>query len=220
MARFDDRTHAGRELAPLVAASHPDPEMVVVGVARGGVVVAAEVARVLDLTLEVIVVRKIGLPGREEVAMGAVGEGGVVVSDDVMRRSAGVSEERFTRALHDQEVELARRVARYRGGAPLGLARRVALIVDDGVATGATATAALRSARVAGASRVLLGVPVAARSAVRELRADADDVVALELAVGAFAVGEWYGDFDQTSDEQVVACLAAARAREGHETAT
>ncbi|MFI5036785.1 MAG: phosphoribosyltransferase family protein, partial [Acidimicrobiales bacterium] len=148
------------------------------------------------------------------VAMGAVGEGGVVVVDDATVRSAGVSPERFAAVLRDERAELERRVARYRPGsrAP-SLAGAVVLVVDDGVATGATARAACRVARAQGAALVVLAVPVAATSAARELRGEADDVVVLVEARGAFAVGEWYDEFNQTTDDEVLACLAVAAAR-------
>jgi putative phosphoribosyl transferase len=212
--RFLDRTDAGRQLAVRLASWHSDPRAIVVGLARGGVVVAAEVAAALDLRLDVLVVRKIGVPGREEVAMGALGEGGVVVVDEATQHSAGVTPARFAAARKDEEVELDRRVRRYRAGQPAAsLADAVVLIVDDGVATGATARAACRVARMRDAARVVLAVPVAARTAVRELRAEADEVVVLIEVGGAFAVGEWYDDFNQTSDAEVLERLAAGRRR-------
>jgi putative phosphoribosyl transferase len=212
--RFLDRTDAGRQLAVRLASWHSDPRAIVVGLARGGVVVAAEVAAALDLRLDVLVVRKIGVPGREEVAMGALGEGGVVVVDEATQHSAGVTPARFAAARKDEEVELDRRVRRYRAGQPAAsLADAVVLIVDDGVATGATARAACRVARMRDAARVVLAVPVAARTAVRELRAEADEVVVLIEVGGAFAVGEWYDDFNQTSDAEVLERLATARRR-------
>ncbi len=162
-----------------------------------------------------MVVRKLGLPGHREVAMGALGEGGVVVIDERTVRSAGVTSERFAEVREREEVELARRVQLYRSGAPeTPMAGAVALIVDDGIATGATARAACRVARAARAARVVLAAPVGARSAVDELRAEADEVVVLVTAGGSFAVGEWYDDFDQTSDAQVLEWRNAARRRE------
>lgn len=176
--------------------------------------VAAEVAAALDLALDVLIVRKIGVPGHEEVAMGALGEGGVVVIDEAARRSAGVTPVRFAAARRDEEVELDRRERRYRAEQPAAsLADSVVLIVDDGIATGATARAACRVVRIRDAARVVLAVPVAARTAVRELRTEADEVVVLIEVGGGFAVGEWYDDFSQTSDAEVLERLAAARRR-------
>jgi predicted phosphoribosyltransferase len=209
---FLDRRDAGRRLSGRLESWRGDAAAIVVGLPRGGVVVAAEVARALDLPLDVLVVRKLGVPGQEEVAMGAVGEGGVVVIDDATVRAARVTPESLARVRRAEEAELGRRVLRYRGGRPAAdLAGARVLIVDDGVATGATARAACAVARARGAARVVLAVPVAARSSARELRGDADEVVTLEEAGGAFAVGEFYDDFNQTSDAEVIACLAAVR---------
>ena len=150
--------------------------------------------------------------------MGALAEEGVVVADEATIRSAGVSSEAFTEVMRREHRELSRRIAIYRGGRPIeSLAGATAIIVDDGIATGASARAACRAARAAGASRVIVAAPVAASSAVRELRHEADDVVVLVEARGAFAVGEYYDDFDQTSDSQVTELLAAHRRRTGAE---
>ncbi len=175
--------------------------VVVLGIARGGVVVAAEVAARLGVTCEVLVVRKLGLPGHEEVAMGALAEEGVVVADEATIRSAGVSAEAFAEVMRREHRELSRRIAIYRGGRPIeSLSGATAIIVDDGIATGASARAACRAARARGsvASR-RRGARSPPSSAVRELRREADDVVVLVEARGAFAVGEYYDDFDQTS---------------------
>jgi putative phosphoribosyl transferase len=214
MSRFLDRADAGRQLATALSAWRANPRVLVLGLARGGVVVGAEVARGLDVALDVLVVRKLGLPGHPEVAMGAIGEGGVAVLEDRTIRSGGVTPERLADVRRREEDELARRVELYRGGAPApSLEDIVALIVDDGIATGASARAACRVARARRAARVVLAAPVAARSAVGELRGEADGVVVLEAAAGAFAVGEWYDDFDQTSDAEILRVLAVARRR-------
>lgn len=212
MSRFLDRADAGRELAHALSSWRANPRVLVIGLARGGVVVGAEVARVLDVTLDVLVVRKLGLPGHPEVAMGAIGEGGVAVLEQRTVRSAGVTPERLAEVRRSEEIELERRVQLYRGGVTAwSLEDTVALIVDDGIATGATARAACRVTRARGAAHVVLAAPVAARGAASELRGEADEVVVLETATGAFAVGEWYDDFDQTSDAEVLRLLAAAR---------
>jgi len=212
--RFRDRADAGRQLAARLASWRANPRAVVVGLPRGGVVVAAEVAASLGLALDVLVVRKLGLPGREEVAMGAIGEGGVVVLDAATIRSSWVTDEGLANVQRVERDELERRVRLYRGDRPATpLAGRDVLIVDDGIATGATARAACRVARARGASRVVVAVPVASTSAARALRADADEVVSLFIDGGAFAVGASYDDFDQTTDAQVLACLSAAPGR-------
>ncbi|RFU20923.1 phosphoribosyltransferase [Geodermatophilus marinus] len=205
---FADRRDAGRQLGARLADLGPaDP--VVLGLPRGGVPVAAEVARALDAPLDVVLVRKLGLPARPELAMGAVGEdGAVVLNRDVLARS-GVGEEALAAVERQERAELARRARAFRGDRPrVPLAGRTAVVVDDGVATGATARAACAVARTLGAARVVLAVPVAAPRVVGELAGEVDELVALETPPGFRAVGQVYGDFTQTPDEEVVALLA------------
>jgi putative phosphoribosyl transferase len=214
---FRDRVDAGRQLALRLThlrRSHP----VVVGLPRGGVPVAAQVARQLRAPLDVIVVRKLGAPQNPEVAMGALGEGGVVVlNEDVVRRSG--ASERMVQAVRDREQrELDRRLARFRGGRPgLSLAGRLVVVVDDGVATGATARAACQVARAAGAARVVLAVPVVAPDVLPALCPVADEVVYVEAPARMSAVGQWYDDFRQVGDAEVVELLdRAAKDLEPH----
>lgn len=178
------------------------------GLPRGGVPVAAEVARVLDAPLDVIVVRKVGVPIQPELAMGAVGEDGVrVVNEDVVR-AAGIGETQWQQAEARERQELARRSKQFRGDRPrVPLHGRTAVIVDDGIATGSTAQAACRVARSLGAARVVLAVPVAPPSTVAELARVADEVVAVQTPERFHSVGQWYADFSQTSDAEVVALL-------------
>lgn len=195
-------------------------DVVVVGLPRGGLPVAEEVAAALSAPLDVLVVRKVGLPYQPEVAMGAIGEGEVVVEEPDVLRVAAVSARDFAHAAARERVELERRVRRYRGGRHLtDLSGKTVVIVDDGIATGATTRAACAVARAAGAARLVLAVPVASSLAVRRLRRDADEVVSLILVDGSFSVGQWYEQFDQTSDEEVVKCLERARGREEPSTA-
>ncbi|MFF5336459.1 alpha/beta family hydrolase [Streptomyces sp. NPDC013181] len=212
---FADRADAGRRLAEAVAPlAHSDP--VVLGLPRGGVPVACPVARELGAPLDVIVVRKLGVPHRPELGFGAIGEDGVrVVSDDIVRR-AGVSASEMAAVERAEEAELLRRARAFRGDRPrVPLRGRTVILVDDGIATGATALAACAVARAQGAAHVVLAVPVAAPSAVARLREEADEVVCLSAPAGFAAVGEWYRDFGQTPDEEVVALLARAARRSG-----
>ncbi|MFF2726579.1 phosphoribosyltransferase family protein [Streptomyces sp. NPDC058008] len=207
---FTDRTDAGRRLAPALRhLERRDP--VVLALPRGGVPVAYEVARALGSPLDVIVVRKLGVPYHPELGFGAIGEGGVrVISDEIVRR-AGVREEDLASVERAEGAELVRRAHAYREGRPrLPLEGRTVIVVDDGVATGATARAACRVVREQGAAHVVLAVPVASPDVADGLREDADDVVCLSTPSLFSAVGEWYRDFSQTSDEEVVSLLARA----------
>ncbi|MFD9775513.1 phosphoribosyltransferase family protein [[Kitasatospora] papulosa] len=210
--QFTDRTDAGRRLA--VALRHlgrRDP--VVLGLPRGGVPVAYEVAQALGAPLDVIVVRKLGVPYHPELGFGAIGEGGVrVISEEIVRRT-GVGEKDLVAVERAEAAELVRRAHAYREGRPrLPLEGRAVVVVDDGVATGATARAACQVVRAQGAAYVVLAVPVASPDAAARLREDADEVVCLSAPALFSAVGEWYRDFSQTSDEEVVALLARASA--------
>jgi putative phosphoribosyl transferase len=188
--------------------------MVVLGLPRGGVPVAAEVADALGAPLDVIVVRKLGVPSQPELGMGAIGEDGVRVLDLEMVRRAGVTPSAVEVVEHRERAELERRVQRFRGDRPpVPIEGRTAIIVDDGVATGGTARAAVQVARAHGAARVVLAVPIAAPEAVRDLAGVADDVIALETPEFMRAIGYWYDDFTQTSDEDVVALLSRAHER-------
>lgn len=204
---FTDRADAGRRLAERLEKLRGD-DVVVLGLPRGGVPVAFEVARALHVPLDVIVVRKLGVPYQPELALGAIGEGGVRVLDDEVVQAAHVTAEEIAAVERAGRAELERRLTRFRGGRPgVPLDGRTVVIVDDGVATGSTARAACRVARAHGATLVVLAVPVGALDAVEALRdggtKDADEVVCLELPAFFGAVGQWYGDFRQTSDGEV-----------------
>ncbi|MFJ8920143.1 phosphoribosyltransferase family protein [Streptomyces sp. NPDC102415] len=209
---FTDRTDAGRQLAAALRhLERRDP--VVLGLPRGGVPVAYEVARALCAPLDVIVVRKLGVPYRPELGFGAIGEGGARVISDEIVRHAGVREKDLEAVERAEEAELLRRAQTYREGRPrLPLEGRAVVVVDDGVATGATARAACQVVRAQGASHVVLAVPVASPDVAAGLREDVDEVVCLSTPQLFSAVGEWYRDFSQTSDEEVVSLLARATA--------
>jgi predicted phosphoribosyltransferase len=205
--RFRDRDDAGRRLAALVAALDLD-DPVVLALPRGGVPVAAQVARALGAPLDVILVRKLGVPSQPELAMGALGEEGVRVLDRDLVARARVRDDQLAAVERRERDELARRARAYRGDRdPLPIAGRTVVIVDDGLATGASARAAIEVARARGAGRVVLAVPVAPPETAAALRADADDVVSVETPSSMAAIGQWCDDFSQTSDAEVVAHL-------------
>jgi len=203
---FADRSAAGKQLAQALDHLSGDP-VVVLGVPRGGVEVAAEVAAQHGWPLDIVIPRKVGAPHNPELGLGAIAPG-VRVLDERMLRTLGVSEEYLEAEIAAQEAEILRRSAAYRRGRPQAdLTGKTAVIVDDGIATGGTAIAAVRWARREGASRVILAIPVAPREAVERLSEEAEEVVCLETPEPFYAVGQWYGDFPQTRDEQVIRLL-------------
>ncbi|GAA4329332.1 phosphoribosyltransferase [Variovorax defluvii] len=207
---FRDRYAAGRALAQRLAAWRGRREVVVLGLPRGGVPVAWEVAQALQAPLDVLVVRKLGYPGQEELAMGAIGPGGVRVTSDIPHLWP-VSEKALEEVVAREQAELTRRERLYRGErAPLALAGRVAILVDDGLATGASMHAAVLAVRAMQAQRIVVGAPVASVEAVRLLEAVADEVVCVHVPEAFRAVGLWYEDFAQTSDDEVRRLLAKA----------
>ncbi len=207
---FTDRVDAGQQLARTLA-GRADEVSIVLALPRGGVPVAAAVAATLDAPLDVIGVRKIGAPGHPELGVGAVAEGGGLVLDERIMASLGLAADDVAATVADERREVARRVARYRGDRALpDLDGAVVVVVDDGLATGVTATAAVRAVRAFGAARVILAVPVCSPAARAALIAEADEVVCVLAPDGFRAVGEWYEDFAQTSDEEVLAALDRA----------
>jgi len=209
---YADRSQAGRRLGESLqqlAGSHP----IVLGLPRGGVPVAFEVASALHAPLDVLVVRKLGVPYQPELAMGAIGEGGVRVVEDAVVRMTGVSPAEIEEVERRERAELERRSLRFRGGrAAMSLTGRTVIIVDDGIATGSTARAACRVARALGAARIVLAAPVGPDDAAARIAGDADEVVCLEQPEPYFAVGQAYRDFTQTTDQEVVELLARAAA--------
>ena len=207
---FANREEGGKELAQrLMSLSTEEP--IVLGLPRGGVPVAVEVARSLGTHADVLVVRKLGVPGNPEFGFGAVGEGGVAVVDHALVSRLGLDERVIDRIRTAEELEVDRRVSNYRRGSPAPeLAGRTVIIVDDGIATGATVRTAVKLVHKRGARRIIVAAPVAAPGAVRMLSDVADEVVALEQPPDFRAVGFHYRDFDQLTDDQVTDALAAA----------
>ena len=204
---FADRADAGNRLAPLVVGDvgrDGHRGIVVAGLVRGGLPVAAPIARALGAPLDVLCVGKIGVPSQRELAMGAVGEGDVVVSNAHVRQAAGIDDATFAAAAARVAEDVRAQLAQYRDVAPaVPLEGRTVVVVDDGVATGSTALAALRVVRAKGARRVLLAVPVAPSVELRELGEEADEVICLESPAAMAAVGQFYADFSQVTDDDV-----------------
>lgn len=215
MAVFEDRRHAGRALAHAIRERLEWAGAVVLGLPRGGVPVAFEAAHALELPLDVFAVRKLGTPGQEELAMGAVASGGLVVVQSDVVRAFGISKETIDAAAARERAEIGRREALYREGrTAVQIDGRTVILIDDGLATGATMRAAVRAFRPV-AQRILVAVPVAAPSTCDELSREVDALVCLETPKNFHAVGEYYRNFEQTSDDEVRALLATAY----HETA-
>ena len=209
--RFRDRAHAGVELAELLAA-HRGVDGVVLGLPRGGVAVAAPIAVALGLTLDAYVVRKLGVPGHEELAMGAIGSGGVVVWNSDVVDALHIPQDRRDAAVVRERAELDRREREYRGDRePVVVRDRVMIVVDDGLATGATMGAAVAALKVDAPRRIVVAVPVAPRVALESMRAEVDEVVVIVVPDRFGAVGEWYDDFSPTTDAEVVALLRRGR---------
>jgi putative phosphoribosyl transferase len=205
---FRDRHDAGRQLACLLEPFGGE-QPVVVGIPRGGVPVAAEVARALGAPLDVAVVRKIGAPQNPEYAIGAVAEGGVYVLSERVARALGLSDAELRLLLENVQDELDERLRRYREARPpIEVSRRTVILVDDGLATGRSARAAMLSLRGRGAARVILAVPVAAPAAARALAQQADQLVCVDMPADLWAVGQWYDDFKPPAEEEIANLLA------------
>ncbi len=207
---FENRLDAGRRLAHALA-SYKDQHPVILALPRGGVPVAAEVAAALEAPLDLILVRKIGVPVQPELAMGAVVDGGapiIVRNEDVIRLS-GIDESEFKAVCDSELAEIERRRQRYLGDRPrIDVTGRVAIVIDDGIATGATTRAALRATRMRKPSKLVLAVPVAPTSTLAAMREEADDVVCLEDYEFFGAIGFYYSDFSQTADQEVINAIA------------
>jgi predicted phosphoribosyltransferase len=206
---FLDRADAGRQLARSLRHYQADPAAIVLALPRGGVPVAYEAAQALHLPLDVFLVRKLGVPGHEELAMGAIASGGVQVLNESVVRSLGLSPQAIEVVAARERQELERREREYRDGRPApDLRGATAILIDDGLATGSTMLAAVKALRGEGAARIAVAVPVSAPQTCRQFQGVADEVVCAEMPQDFQAVGEWYYDFSQTSDEEVRELLA------------
>lgn len=218
--RFRDRREAGRRLAEELPEYAHRPDVIVLALPRGGVPVGYEVARALGVPLDVFIVRKLGLPWHEELAMGAIASGGVRVLDRDLMRVARVDEQQLQQVIDVEQAELERREQRYRGDRPFpDLHGRTVILVDDGLATGATMQAAVAALRAEGPTKIVVAVPVAAPSTCAAFRDVADEIVCAVTPEPFRAVGLWYDDFSQTTDDEVHELLEDSRAAVAHSSA-
>ena len=207
MALFLDRLEAGKRLSNALKA-HVDKNGIVLAIPRGGVVVGNVVARTLSLRLDVIIPRKIGAPGNSELAIGAMTEDGTIILDERLLKMLQVSRQYVKEESERQRLEIERRLKLYRGDKPYpSLKNREVIIVDDGIATGSTMKAALASVRKKGAKKIIIAVPVGPESTIKELEKQADKVVCLYTPEPFYAIGQFYDEFDQTTDEEVKSLL-------------
>ncbi len=208
---FRSRREAGRVLAQLLQHYKGRDDVVVLALPRGGVPVAYEVARSLGAPLDVFLVRKLGVPGHEELAMGAIASGGVVVLEDDVVRGLGIGPDVIEQVAQREAVELARRQRAYRGDRPFpDLRGKTVILVDDGLATGSSMRAAIQAIRAQDPARIVVAVPAAPESTCRELRAEVDEVICAVTPEPFFAVGQAYWDFTQTTDDEVRTLLRSA----------
>lgn len=214
---FDNRRDAGRRLAGALQHYANRPDVLVLALPRGGVPVAFEVAQVLNVPLDVFLVRKLGVPGHEELAMGAIATGGVIVLNDGVVQALHITRQELDRVAAAEREELARRERAYRGDRPPpDLTGCTAILIDDGLATGSTMRAAASALRQQGPARIVIAVPVSSPQTCQELAAEVDEIVCLITPEMFYAVGMWYIDFSPTADEEVHSLLKPADPDNNH----
>ena len=212
MMLFRDRVDAGKQLAQRLIAYKDNPETIVLGLPRGGIVTAFEVAKILDLPLDIVVPRKIGAPNNPELAVAAIAEDGSIVINDQLMNDLGLQLDDLRNLIAQEKKEAARRMNLYRAGRkPLELAGKTVLLVDDGIATGATMRAAITSVRSRGAKTIVVAVPVAPSEALDEIRSEVDDLICLSAPELFLGVGGFYGEFAQTEDQEVIDLMAQSK---------
>jgi putative phosphoribosyl transferase len=217
--KFEDRTEAGRLLASKLTAYANRPDVIVLGLPRGGVPVAFEVSKALHVPLDIGLVRKLGVPGHKELAMGAIASGNVRVLNQDVIDWLGISDRVIDHVVAKEQEELERRNLVYRGNRPAPDVRnRTVILVDDGIATGATLRAAIAALRQQDPARIVVAVPVAPPSTCNQLQAEVDDVICVLAPEELYAIGVWYENFSQTTDDEV--CDRLARANQGQSMAT
>ncbi|HML19493.1 MAG TPA: phosphoribosyltransferase [Candidatus Dependentiae bacterium] len=209
---FKDRIDAGKQLAQHLAIYKDKPDTVVLGLTRGGIVPAFYVAQALNAPLDIVIPRKIGAPGNPELAVGALAEDGTVVFNDQLMRSLGLHARNLKHTIETEKNEAARRIQLYRAGRnPLDLTEKTVILVDDGIATGATMRASIVSARSRGAKFIVVAVPVAPAESLDEIRHEADELICLYIPEAFWGVGGYYQSFPQVQDQEVIDLLAAAQ---------
>lgn len=212
---FSNRSEAGKLLAKKLTVYAKHPDVLVLGLPRGGVPVAFEVATALKLPLDICLVRKLGVPGHSELAMGALASGGVIVLNEKVIQKVGISQEAINKVAEKENQELLRRERTYRGRYPLpNLGNRMIILVDDGIATGSTLQAAISTLRRQRPKKIVVAVPVAPPLTYDQLKKEVDEVVCLITPEPLYAIGLWYKDFSQTTDQEVSNLLAQANSHD------
>jgi len=208
---FGDRVDAGRRLAEKLRAYANRDDVIVLGIPRGGVPVAFEVAAALHAPLDVFLSRKLGVPGQEELAFGAVATGGVRVLDQELIEAVGISKREIEEITHRVRTELERRESAFRGKRPpLDLEGKIAILIDDGIATGSSMRAAINALRQHRPARVVVAIPVAPLSTFHRLRSEVDELICVHMPESFYAIGQFYADFSQVADEEVTALIHRA----------